>query len=124
MPRTSTPPCDGTNGCSPSYNGLGTWVASQWLFPYSITMKLPISRSHTFVPFIGYERASVLFRNENTPEAYNVTDFGVVKVFNKNVSLSVTNLNFSGCRCSDPVPPPDNIRFAEVLVKLDYKTNL
>ncbi len=124
IPRTNIPPCTGTNGCAPSYNGLGAWTGSQWIQPYSIVMKLPISNSHTFVPFIGYERAAVLFRNENTPEQYNVVDFGVVKIFNKNVSASITNLNFTGCRCTDTVPPPDNIRFAEILLKLDYKTNL
>ena len=119
VPRSSTPPTD-----APNLGGLGSYVGSQWLLPYSITAKLPISNSHSFIPFIGYERAAVLFRNEATPEMYNVVDFGIVKVFNKNLSLSFTNLNFSGCRCSDTVPPPDNIRFAEALLKLDYKTNL
>jgi hypothetical protein len=47
-----------------------------------------------------------------------------VKVISKNYILSIVNLNFSGCRCADTVPPPDNIRFAELLVKLDIKTTL
>jgi hypothetical protein len=117
VPRSSTT----TN---PNLGGLGHYVGSQFIFPYSIVMKLPILNSHTVIPFVGYERASVLFQNEATPEVFNVTDFGLVKVINKNLTLSFTNLNFSGCRCADTVPPPDNIRFAELLIKLDIKTSL
>jgi hypothetical protein len=99
-----------------------TTSAANGILPYSITMKLPISLADTFIPFIGYERAAVLFRAEATPEVFNVTNFGIVKVINKNLSLSIVNLNFSECRCSDTVPPPDNVRFRELLVKLDIKT--
>jgi hypothetical protein len=55
---------------------------------------------------------------------YNVTNFGLVKVINKNLLLTIVNLNFAGCRCTDTVPPPDNVRFAQLLVKLDIKTGL
>jgi hypothetical protein len=119
VPRPSIPPTP----CG-SCEGIGHYVASQWLFPYSVTMKIPILNSHTIIPFIGYERASVLFRDETTPEVFNVTNFGIVKVLNKNMILSLVNLNFSGCRCSNVVPPPDNIRFAQLLIKLDFKTGL
>jgi hypothetical protein len=119
VPRPAIPPAP----CG-SCQGIGHYVASQWLFPYSLTMKIPVLPSHTIIPFVGYERASVLFRDETTPEVFNVVDFGLVKVLNKNMILSFTNLNFSGCRCSNVVPPPDNIRFAQLLVKLDFKTGL
>jgi hypothetical protein len=119
VPRTGTPPTP----CG-SCEGIGHYVGSQFLLPYSLTMKIPVLPSHTVIPFVGYERAEVLFRNETTPEMFNVTDFGLVKVVNKNVVLSITNLNFAGCRCSNVVPPPDNVRFAEVLLKVDFKTSL
>jgi len=105
-------------------NGLGAYTGSGWEFPYSISMKLPIVPSHTFIPFIGYERATVLFRAESSEEMYNQTNFGIVKVFNKNLLMSLVDVNFAECRCSDTVPPPDNVRFSEVLLKFDYKTAL
>jgi hypothetical protein len=117
IPRSSTT-------VNPNLGGLGHYVGSQFIFPYSIQMKIPVLPSHSVIPFIGYERAAVLFQNEATPEVFNVTNFGIVKVISKNYILSIVNLNFSGCRCADTVPPPDNIRFAELLVKLDIKTTL
>jgi hypothetical protein len=105
-------------------NGLGAYTGSGWEFPYSISMKLPIVPSHTFIPFIGYERATVLFRAESSEEMYNQTNFGIVKVFNKNLLMSLVDVNFSECRCSDTVPPPDNVRFSEILLKFDYKLQL
>ena len=119
IPRSSTPPT-----AAPNLGGLGAYVGSQWLFPYSITAKIPVLPVRTTIPYIGYERASVLFRDEATPEVFNVTVMGITQVVSKEVLLSITSLNFSGCRCADTVPPPDNIRFAQVLLKLDYKLNL
>ena len=119
IPRSSTPPT-----AAPNLGGLGAYVGSQWLFPYSVTMKIPVLPVSTTIPTIGYERASVLFRDEATPEVYNVSVLGLTQVLSKDVFLNITSLNFSGCRCSDTVPPPDNIRFAEVLMTLDYKLHL
>jgi hypothetical protein len=126
VPRSNIPPepCATAGEEAPNCLGLGHYTGSQWVLPYSLTMKVPIIPSHTLIPFVGYERASVLWRNEATPEAFNVTDFGIVKVISKNFALSITNLNFAECRCSDTVPPPDNVRFAQLLLKLDIKTGL
>jgi hypothetical protein len=66
----------------------------------------------------------VLFRDEATPEVYNATNFGIVKIINKDLALSIVNLNYQGCRCSSTVPGPDNIRFTVLLLKLDYRLNL
>ena len=119
VPRPSVPlvPCG-------TCQGLGHYTGSQFILPYSITAKLPIFPSPTVIPFVGYERAAVLWRAEATPEVFNVTNFCIVKVINKNLALSIVNLNFAECRCSDTVPPPDNVRFAQLLVKLDIKTGL
>jgi hypothetical protein len=119
VPRPSTPPAP----CG-SCEGIGHFVGSQFLLPYSIQMKIPVLQSHTVVPFVGYERADVLFADETTPEMFNVINFGIVKVINKNLALSIVNLNFNGCRCTDTIAPPDNVRFAQLLLKLDIKTNL
>jgi len=119
VPRPGTPPAP----CG-SCDGIGHYVGSQVFFPYSLSMKLPFAMSHTFIPFIGAGRDYVLFRDEATPEAYNTTNFGIVKVINKNLLLSAVNINYSGVRSSDTVPPPDNVRFSELLLKLDIKTKL
>ena len=116
VPRSSTPPTT-----APNLGGLGKYVGSQWLVPYSITAKIPVLPVSTTIPYIGYERASVLFRDEATPEVYNVSVLGITQVITKQVSIGIQSLNFSGCRCSDTVPPPDNIRFAQVLLRLDYR---
>jgi hypothetical protein len=84
-------------------------------------MKLPTHHDPSLVWLAGYERATALFRGESTIEQYNVTSFGVVKVLSKRLSLSAVDLNFKGCTCTDTVLPPDNIRFATVLVTLSYK---
>jgi hypothetical protein len=118
VPRPGTPP-----STAPNLGGLGSYVGSQWLFPYSATLKIPVLPVSTTIPYIGYERASVLFRNEATPEVYNVSVLGLTQIITKQVSVGIQSLNFSGCRCSDTVPPPDNIRFAEVLLRLDYRFN-
>jgi hypothetical protein len=120
VPRPTTPP----TGEAVNLGGLGNYVGSQWLFPYSINSKVPIFPSSTLIPVVGYERASVLWRAEATPEVYNVTFFTLVKVINKNATLSLTNLNFKGCRCADTVPPPDNVRFSQITLKLDLHTGL
>ena len=117
VPRASTT-------LNPNLGGLGKYVGTQTIFPYGITAKIPILYSHTVVPFVGYERSDVLYQNEAVPEAYNVIDFGLVKVINKNATLSITNLNLTECKCAVTVPAPDNIRIAQLLVKLELKTGL
>jgi hypothetical protein len=121
IPRPGTQPPPGNPG---NLGGLGHYVGSQWLFPYSISGRIPFLPDHTIIPFIGYERASVLFRDEATPEVYNATNFGIVKIINRSLALSLVNLNFQECRCADTVPPPDNVRFTVLLLKLDYKLGL
>jgi hypothetical protein len=119
IPRSTTPPT-----LAPNLGGLGKYVGSQWIFPYSFTTKVPIFPGHTTIPLLGYERADVLFRDEATPEVYNVIIAGIVKVISKNATLSITNLHFNGCKCADTVPPPDNVRFSVIQVKLDLHTGL
>jgi hypothetical protein len=120
IPRPSFPP----TGEAPNLGGLGKYVGSQWLFPYSITAKIPLFPSPTVIPLVQYERASVLYRAEATPEVYNVIAAGIVKVINKNATLSILNVHLNGCKCSDTVPPPDNVRISVLEVKLDLHTGL
>jgi hypothetical protein len=47
-----------------------------------------------------------------------------VKVINKNVTFSYTNLNLQSCRCISRVPAPDNLRLALGIVSLDFHTGL
>jgi hypothetical protein len=115
VPRTTTAPA------GVALEGLGKYPGSQIEYPYSLNMKLPTHHDPSLVWLAGYERATALFRGESTIEQYNVTSFGVVKVLSKPLSLSAVDLNFKGCTCTDTVLPPDNIRFATVLVTLSYK---
>ncbi len=103
---------------------LGGYRGSQVLFPYSLTAKLPILDSSTLVPFINYTNLPVLYRDSAVPEAYRGIVFGLVKVINKNVTFSYTNLNLQSCRCITRVPPPDNLRLAFGILKLDFHTQL
>jgi hypothetical protein len=104
--------------------GLGSYVGSQTLFPYSLTMKLPITNSTTFVPFINYTSLPVLYRDSAVPEEYRGIVFGFSKIISKNLTLSYTNLNLDSCRCVARVPPPDNLRLAAGILKLDIHTGL
>jgi hypothetical protein len=104
--------------------GLGSYPGSQILFPYSLTAKIPILPSTSVVPFINYTNLPVLYRDSAVPEAYRGIVFGLVKVINKNLTLSYTNLNLQSCRCIARVPPPDNLRLSLGLLKLDVHTQL
>lgn len=104
--------------------GLGHYVGTQWLFPYSITAKLPVTNTPTLILFINYSRIEVLYRDSPVPEVYNGVVFGLVKVINKNVTLSYTNENLMGCKCVARVPGPDNLRWAGGILKIDFHTGL
>ena len=116
-PRPAGPPSPNV-----ALGGLGAWVGSQVLFPWSVTMKVPFPEG--FVPFINYTNLPVLYMDSAVPEAYRGVVFGVVKVVSKNVTLSYTNLNLQSCRCIARVPPPDNLRLTLGLLKLDLHTTL
>ncbi len=118
VPRPSTP------APGVALGGLGAYVGSQTLFPYSLTLKLPLTNSTTFSPFINYTNLPVLYRDSAVPEEYRGIVFGFSKVINKNVTLSYTNLNLQSCRCVARVPPPDNLRLAFGILKLDFHTGL
>jgi hypothetical protein len=128
IPRPSTPNCPAVAppncNAAVTLGGLGSYVGTQWLFPYSLTMKLPVSPTPTFYPFINYSRIDVLYRNSAVPEVYNGYVFGIVKVINKNATLSYTNINLMGCKCSAVVPGPDNLRWAGGILRLDLHTGL
>jgi hypothetical protein len=104
-----------------SYNGINNYVASGQLFPYGITMNIPVPATMAgLIPFVDYKRESVWWRAENTPEMFNVIDFGIVKVIRPNLTLALVDTHFNGCLCSDTVPPPDNINFSDVIMSLSY----
>jgi len=115
IPRPTTAPA------GVALDGLGSYTGSQFEYPYSFGVKVPTHHDPSLIWIAGYERATALFRGENSIEQYNSTSFGVVKVLSKQLSVSAVDLNFKGCRCSDTVLPPDNIRFDEILVTLSYK---
>jgi hypothetical protein len=110
----------------PAYatGGLGHYVGSTVLFPYSATLKVPIVHDPTFIPFINYTSLPVLYHDSAVPEEYRGIVFGLVKVINKNVTFSYTNLNLQSCRCISRVPPPDNLRLAFGILSLDFHTGL
>jgi len=105
-------------------DGLGSYTGSQFEFPYSFTVKVPTHHDPSLIWVAGYERATALFRAESSIEQYNVTQFGVVKVLSPRFTVSAFDLNFKGCRCADTVAPPDNVRFAGIVLSLSYKFGL
>jgi len=119
VPRPSTP-----SSPNVALGGLPSYVGSQTLYPYSLTMKLPFTTSTTFVPFVNYTNLPVLYRDSAVPEAYRGIVFGFSKVLSPNVTVSYTNLNLQSCRCIARVPPPDNLRLAFGILKLDFHTKL
>ncbi|GAC1305725.1 MAG: hypothetical protein NVSMB19_17370 [Vulcanimicrobiaceae bacterium] len=119
VPRPSAPVAPGV-----ALGGLGAYRGSQVLYPYSMTLKLPITNSSTFIPFINYTNLPVLYRDSAVPEAYRGIVVGFVKVISKNATLSYTNLNLQTCKCISRVPGPDNLRLALGILKLDLHTQL
>jgi hypothetical protein len=120
LPAQSAASCPTSSAPVCNANGLPGYVGSGWQFPYSITMRPPLGNTLGFIPFVGYQRASVWWRSENTPEAFNVVVWGIVKVLHPGLVLSYTNLKFNGCYCSDTLPPPDSVRFQDSIFKLSY----
>jgi hypothetical protein len=102
----------------PGYRG------TQTLYPWSATIRIPISPSPTLVPTFGYASIPVLYRDSAVPEAYRGIIIGVSKAFSKNITFSYTNFNLQTCRCIPRVPAPDNLRLAFGVMKLDLHTQL
>jgi hypothetical protein len=122
IPRPGAPP---VKTDTPESNGLDTWPGSQVIFPYSLTATAPIfAKDRTFVGFVGYSRSAEYFRNNASQNLYNVVTFGLAKQFTRNLSVSLTNLNYKECTCSDTVAPPENLRAAGLAMKINYLWNL
>jgi hypothetical protein len=122
IPRPDAPP---VKTDTPQSNGLNTWPGSQVIFPYSITATAPIlAKDRTLVGFVGYARSAEYFRNNASQNLYNVVTFGLAKQFTRNLSVSLTNLNYKECTCSDTVTPPENLRAAGAVLKINYLWNL
>ena len=113
VPRPSSNP-------SASLNGLPAYKGSQELFPYGITMNVPIPNTAGIIPFIDYKREAVLWRAESTQELFNVVEFGFVKIIRPNLTFVMVDTHFNGCKCSDTVPPPDNVNFSDIITSLSY----
>ena len=122
IPRPATPPAPND---VPSAYGMNSWPGSKVIWPYGIQAALPVlAKNPTFVAFLGYQRAAQYFRNNASQNLYNVVTFGVTKAFNKNFSVTVLNLNYKECTCSDTVPPPDALRATGLAAKFNYAFNL
>lgn len=110
------------NEPTPGYSlqGLPGYKGSGFIFPYGITMNVPVPNPYGLIPFVDYKREIVWWRFENTPEMFNVVDFGLVKIIRPNLTLAVVDTHFNGCLCSNTVPPPDNINFSDIIMSLSY----
>lgn len=113
VPRPSSNP-------SAALEGLLAYKGSQMLFPYGITMNIPIPNTAGIIPFVDYKREAVLWHAESTPEAFNVVEFGFVKIIRPNLTFAMVDTHFNGCLCSDTVPPPDNVNFSDIITSLSY----
>jgi hypothetical protein len=119
IPRPATP-----SSPNVALGGLGTYKGTQFLYPYSVTLKIPILPSKTVTPFVNWTNLPVLYRDSAVPEAYRGWVWGLSKDFSKNITFSYTNLNLQTCRCIERVPAPDNLRLAFGIMKLDFHTPL
>lgn len=119
VPRPSTP-----SSPNVALGGLGSYVGSQLLVPYSLTARLAYLGTPTVIPFLNYTNLPVLYRDSAVPEAYRGVAWGVIKVVSKNITFSYTNVALQSCRCIERVPPPDNLRLAFGILKLDFHTQL
>ncbi|MDB5028024.1 MAG: hypothetical protein JWO66_1713 [Candidatus Eremiobacteraeota bacterium] len=119
IPRPATP-----SSPAVALDSLPGYRGTQTLYPWSFTMRLPLTKSPTVIPFINYTSLPVLYRDSAVPEAYRGIVVGISKVFSKNVTFSYTNFNLQSCRCIPRVPAPDNLRLAFGVMKLDLHTQL
>jgi hypothetical protein len=113
VPRPSSNP-------TANLNGLPAYVGTQTIFPYGVTMNVPIRNYWGIIPFIDYQRNAVLFRGESSQELYNTVEWGAVKILRPDLTFALLESNWKGCVCSDTVPPPDNVRFSVMIAKLTY----
>lgn len=67
-----------TTVSNPRYQPYG---GNGFIYPASISVHIPINHSHTLIPFFTYARLADYFASDPGPEYYNVTVFGLVKVF-------------------------------------------
>jgi len=119
IPRPATP-----SSPAVALDSLPGYRGTQTLYPWSFTLRLPITTSPTLVPFVNYTSLPVLYRDSAVPEAYRGIVVGFSKAFSKNITFSYTNFNLQSCRCIPRVPAPDNLRLAFGIMKLDLHTQL
>jgi hypothetical protein len=100
-------------------DGIAGYKASQTIFPYGVTMNVPIRNDLGVIPFIDYKREIVLWRAENSQEMYNVVEFGFVKIIRPDLTFALVESNWKECFCSSTVPP-DNVRFSDMIASLTY----
>jgi hypothetical protein len=88
IPRPATPSSPAVAlGSLPGYRG------TQTLYPWSFTLRIPLTTSPTLVPTVTYISLPVLYRDSAVPEAYRGIIIGVSKAFSKNITFSYTNFN-------------------------------
>ncbi len=119
LPRPAGPPSPGA-----SLDGLGHWVGSTFVYPYSLTARLPLTGSSTFVPSVTYINLPVFYHDSAVPEAYRGMIYGFSKVVSQNLTISFNYFNIQTCRCIARVPPPDNLRLEFGILKFDFHTQL
>jgi hypothetical protein len=119
IPRPATP-----SSPAVALDSLPGYRGTQTLYPWSFTLRIPLTTSPTLVPSVSYISLPVLYRDSAVPEAYRGIVVGVSKAFSKNVTFSYTNFNLQTCRCIPRVPAPDNLRLAFGVMKLDLHTQL
>lgn len=119
LPRPAGPPSPGA-----SLDALGHWVGSTFVFPYSLTARLPLTGSSSFVPSVTYINLPVFYHDSAVPEAYRGMIYGFSKVMTPNLTISFNYFNIQTCRCIERVPAPDNLRLMFGILRFDFHTQL
>jgi hypothetical protein len=119
IPRPATP-----SSPAVALDSLPGYRGTQTLYPFSFTLRIPLSPTPALVPSVTYINLPVLYRDSAVPEAYRGIIVGISKTFSKNVTFSYNNFNLQSCRCIPRVPAPDNLRLAFGIMKLDLHTQL